>query len=262
MTNKKILLIAYICIGLVLFLGSVESRINKASLLSKTIFYPFFLSVNNFNSFAEIKNDNEELQLQLANQIIENTHLKTLLRKNSLNQFEYNIQDSSFILADVVGISGNLTSNNIIINKGIKDGIKDNFPVLSNKGIVGKIIKSYNDFSVILPMNNPNFKLAIYDQTSSIQGLLENNVLGQTYISFVRLGSVISIGDTIVTSNLSQLFPAGYPVGVISSIEESQDAMYIKGLINPNTNFNNLENVFVLIPTRKENYESLINSNN
>jgi rod shape-determining protein MreC len=259
-THKKAVLVIYLLIGLILFMGSVDSRLKKASILSKTVFYPFFLSVNNFISFHKIKKFNEELQIQLANQLIENTHLKTQLKKTELNQFEYVIKDTAFVLADVVGISGNLTSNNIIVNKGKDVGIDDNYPVLSSKGIVGKVIKSYSDFSIILPMNNPGFKLAVFDQSSNIQGLLETNITGKTYISFVRLGSVISIGDTIVTSNLSQLFPPGYPVGTITAIEESQDAMYIKGLISPKTNFNNLENVFILKPGRKENYENYIQS--
>jgi len=241
-------------------MGSVESRLKKASILSKTIFYPFFLSMDNFNSFTKLKQYNEDLQIQLANQLIENTHLRNQIKKSQMTRFTFPVRDTAFVLADVVGITGNFTSNNIIINKGKDDGIDDDFPVMSSNGIVGKVIKSYSDFSIILPMNNPAFKLAVYDQSSNIQGLLETNITGKTYISFVRLGSVISIGDTVVTSNLSQLFMPGYPVGTITSIEESQDAMYIKGLVTPHTNFNNLENVFILNPGRKENYEKVIES--
>ncbi len=204
---------------------------------------------------------NEQLQIQLANQIIENTHLKNVIRKAQINQFEFDIKSNKFLLADVVGRTGNLTSNNIIISKGLKDGIQDNFPVLSNKGIMGKVIKSYNHFSIVLPLNNPGFKLAVFDQTSNIQGILETNIQGKTFISFVKMGSAMSVGDTIVTSNLSQIFPAGFPIGTVSGLEESQDAMYIKGLVKPSTNFNNLENVFILIPERKEDYEKAIESN-
>lgn len=261
MTKRKYLLIVYVLIGVILFLGSPEDRLKKASLFSKTIFYPFFASVNDFNSFSKVKELNEELQIQLANQIIENTHLKNAITKAQINQFEFETHNDKFLLADVVGRTGNLTSNTIILNKGLDSGINDNSPVMSTKGIMGKVIKSYNHFSIVLPLNNPNFKLAVFDQTSNIQGILETNIQGKTYISFVRMGSAISIGDTIVTSNLSRIFPAGYPIGTISGLEESQDAMYIKGLIKPNTNFNNLENVFILIPERKEDYEKVIESN-
>ena len=261
MQTKNSLLFSFLIFGLVLFMGSVDSRIKKAKFFSKTILSPFILSINNFNSYAKIKQYNNELQIQLANQFIENAHLKTLLQKNQLYKFEYATKDTAFVLADVIGITGNLSSFNIIVNKGQKHGVENNDPVLSSKGIVGKVVQSYYDFSVIMPMTSPDFKLAILDKNTNIQGILETSVSEQTYISFISVGSTISIGDTIVTSNLSQLFPPGYPVGTISSIEESQDAMYIKGRITPKTAFNNLESVFILKPEKKEDYEAIIKSN-
>jgi len=232
--TKNSLLFSFLIFGLVLFMGSVDSRIKKAKFFSKTILSPFILSINNFNSYAKIK---------------------------QYNKFEYATKDTAFVLADVIGITGNLSSFNIIVNKGQKHGVENNDPVLSSKGIVGKVVQSYYDFSVIMPMTSPDFKLAILDKNTNIQGILETSVSEQTYISFISVGSTISIGDTIVTSNLSQLFPPGYPVGTISSIEESQDAMYIKGRITPKTAFNNLESVFILKPEKKEDYEAIIKSN-
>ena len=243
-------------------MGSMEGRLKKASFISRTILSPFIVSIDNFNSYTKIKAYNEELQILLANQLIENAHLKTHIRKSESYHFEFPMQDSTFIFADVVGLAGNLAAYNIVVNKGQKDGVENDYPVLSSKGVVGKVVQTYYDFSVVMPMTNPEFKMPILDQSSNIQGMLESNISGQTYISFVYLGANISIGDTIVTSNLSRLFPPNYPVGIVSSIEESQDALYIKGRVAPTTVFSNLENVFILKPERKESYEEFIESSN
>ncbi|NLN85480.1 MAG: rod shape-determining protein MreC, partial [Candidatus Cloacimonetes bacterium] len=67
-----------------------------------------------------------------------------------------------------------------------------------------------------------------------------------TNMNMIRLGSQISAGDTIVTSNLSTLYPKGYPVGKVSRIRDSQDQLFISAEIEPFTQVENLEHVFIL----------------
>lgn len=261
MSNKRYLLIIFIIIGLILFLGDEQSRLNKANFLSKTVFYPFVVSLQEFTTISILKEKNQNLQIQMANLLIENNYLKSSVRKLQSNNIDFPIKENTFIMADVIGFSGSYGANTIVINKGLKDGLKNDYAVFSSKGITGKIVMAYQNCSILLPLNHPRFKCAIFDQNSQIQGILETDIYGKPYISFVKIGSSISIGDSLVTSNISQIFPAGFPVGTIESLEESQDALYIKGYIKPYTNFNNLEYVFVLIPSRKENYEGIIETN-
>ncbi len=65
-------------------------------------------------------------------------------------------------------------------------------------------------------------------------------------INSIPLDSDIAVGDTIVTSNLSRLFPKSYPVGTIKRIRESQDNLFISADINPFTLVENLEHIFIL----------------
>ncbi len=261
MSNKRYLLIIYLIIGIILFLGDEESRLKKADFLSKTVFYPFIVTFNEFSTISILKEKNQGLQIQMANLIIENNYIKNILRKYQHNLIDFPIKDSLFIMADVIGFSGSYGSNTIVINKGLRDGIRKDYAVFSSKGIIGKVIMPYQNCSILLPLTHPRFKCAIFDQTSQVQGILETDLYGKSFISFVKLGTSISIGDSLVTSNISQIFPAGFPVGTITSLEESQDALYIKGHIKPYADFNNLENLFILIPSRKENYEGIIEAN-
>jgi len=52
-------------------------------------------------------------------------------------------------------------------------------------------------------------------------------------MSFIKLGSEIILGDTIVTSNISNIFPEGFPVGVVNSLYESQDKTHMNASIHP-----------------------------
>jgi len=87
------------------------------------------------------------------------------------------------------------------------------------------------------------------DRNTNVQGVLQSDLFGNVYMNMIKLGSQISIGDTVVTSNLSRLFPKGYPVGKISRIKESQDNLFLSAQIVPFTLVENLEHVFILKKT-------------
>lgn len=61
------------------------------------------------------------------------------------------------------------------------------------------------------------------DKDTGVQGILQADLNGKIYMNMIKIGSQISVGDTIVTSNLSDLYPKSYPVGMVSRIHESQD---------------------------------------
>jgi rod shape-determining protein MreC len=81
---------------------------------------------------------------------------------------------------------------------------------------------------------------------SSVQGILQADIGGKVSMNMIRLGSEIAVGDTIVTSNLSRLFPKGYPVGTVRRIKESQDNLFISAEVAPFTLIENLEHVFII----------------
>jgi rod shape-determining protein MreC len=101
-------------------------------------------------------------------------------------------------------------------------------------------------------LNHSNFKLAVLNKNSGVQGILVADIYSNIAISYLRFGANIAVGDTIVTSNLSHIFPPNYPVGRIVRLEESIDALYLRGIIEPFNDIQNLQNVFVLLRERRE----------
>jgi rod shape-determining protein MreC len=237
----------FLVIALVLFTGNTDTRTLKAQWLSKTIFLPFVKTIQVYTTIQELKQENFVLQNKLTMQALENlelmNYLKTLQQAQS---FHLEFSDVPFTLAEVVGYSGQFHDRNLIINKGFADGIENDSPVVSAEGIIGKIVSVGRTSSTILPLNHSQFQLAVMDKSTNVQGVLQSDLLGNTSMNLIKLGSQISIGDTIVTSNLSRLFPKGYPVGKISRIKESQDNLYLSAQIVPFTFVENLEHVFVL----------------
>jgi rod shape-determining protein MreC len=240
----------FLIIALVLFAGSGASRTAKAQWLSQTAFLPFSKSLQYYFTVQQLRQENFILQNKVTRQALENLNLQNQLKAlQSTHIFSYELHGTPFIMAEVVGYSGQFNDRNLIINKGSRDGIEQDSPVVYADGIIGKIIVVNGNNSIILPLTHSQFQLAVMDKSTNVQGVLQSDLQGVTSMNLIKLGSQISIGDTIVTSNLSRLFPKGYPVGKISRIKESQDNLFLSAQIAPFTLVENLEHVFILNKT-------------
>ncbi len=259
--NKNIPIIILLLLTIILFLGNSEQRLKKADFLSKTIYFPFINSINIIKENIKVKQKNKRLELDLAVQTITINNLENELQKIENININFEIDKTEFVLADVIGLSGNFKERNFVVNKGKKHDIKVDFPVISTDGIIGKIVSVSNNFSVIMPFDHTNFKLGVMTKNTKLQGLLEADIYGNCYMNMVKIGSEINLGDTIVTSNISTIFPKNYPVGVVSQISEAPDKVHINAKISPFTNPASLDQVIILFYEKDKSYETELENN-
>ena len=182
-------LLIYIFLSIILFSGNVEQKLVKANFLSCTLYYPFISSVTKIEEIFGISEENRYLVSQLADKTLSVNKLESKLEKFKNLVLEFEVDDYDFILVDIIAHSGNFRERNFIINKGRKDKIKINYPVISSRGIVGKIISVSQNYSVVLPFNHSSFKLSVNTKRNKLLGLLESDIYGNTIMSFIRLGS-------------------------------------------------------------------------
>ncbi len=232
---------------LLLILGSTEGRIKRASLLGRTVFYPFTHSVKLFRTNTALKTEIAGLREQQATATLENLNLRNALKESQTVQgITFDTGAIAFEVGEVIGYSGQFQQRNLLVNKGLAHGVEVDSPVISAQGIVGRVISTAATNCVVLPFSSPRFQVPVMDKKSSVQGILQSDLAGNTNMNMIRLGSEISAGDTIVTSNLSSLYPKGYPVGTVSRIRDSQDYLFISAELDPFTQVENLEHVFIL----------------
>ncbi len=233
-----------------MLLGSVESRSSRAAFFGRTVFYPFTHSIHALRSNKELKTELAILREQLARET-----LKSLALQNELKLFDLATtvalsEDlASFEICEVIGYTGAFHQRNLVVNKGLLRGIKVDSPVVSATGIVGKVISAADTYCVVLPFTNPAFEMPVMDKNTSVQGILQSNITGALSMNMIKIGSQISVGDTIVTSNLSTLYPKSYPVATVKRIKESSDNLYISAELSSFTQVENLEHVFILRPS-------------
>jgi rod shape-determining protein MreC len=131
-----------------------------------------------------------------------------------------------------------------VINLGRVDSIDINMPVLTSKGIVGKVSKVFRNYSVIQLIQDPNCKISVIDRRSRVIGLLESFQMDKLIARFPAHSDVI-FGDTLVTSGMGGVFPKGISVGVVVD-ENLATNDIIKGVqISPFQNTDLVEEVFI-----------------
>ncbi|MCM1021443.1 MAG: rod shape-determining protein MreC [Muribaculum sp.] len=209
---------------------------------------------NNVTSYFHLHEINEDLQLR--NAMLENE--VTMLRKQLRTVEETILEDSmrrmpaetqfDFRLAHVISNSVSRMHNYITIEKGSLDSIEPEMGVVDQNGVVGIVNVVGPHSSRVISLLNPKMRLSckvkgrsdfgslVWDCKNPHEALLEEMPRHERF----------KVGDTIVTSGYSSVFPEGIPVGTIMSHENAHNNNFYTLRIKLFTDFTTLSTVRVL----------------
>ncbi len=175
-----------------------------------------------FVSRDDLQQENEELKTRLL--ILERRALKyaALASENNelrrlLNSSE--ILDDRVIVGEVVGVSPDPFSHEIIINKGESDGLTMGQAVLDAEGLMGQVVQTSQFASRVLLVSDSSHAVPVEVVRNGLRSILIGN--GETdELDLVHVPDTADIreGDMLVSSGLGGRFPRGYPVAEVSSI--------------------------------------------
>ena len=92
-----------------------------------------------------------------------------------------------------------------------------NNPVITPSGIIGKISVVNNNSSVVQLISDPDFRVGVRFLPSGATGILRWRINNICDVREVYKNSIINVGDRVVTSGLSDIFPTGLPVSALNS---------------------------------------------
>lgn len=251
----------YFFLFFLLFISLSILPFNQKSGVKKIQLYSFSVisvvsSVINSISDNFISADELEIQKQINAKL--NLEL-TKLRRNAIENIElkrnlgfYESHKADLIPAIIVSKLISNSQGNFILNKGAGAGIKAGMPVMTEKGLVGIIAETTQNFSVVKTLFNHQFKLAVESQRSHYQGIIGWNGK-RLEIKDVPSTVDFQLGDELVTSDLSTITPPNIPVAVVVGKDISYSKVLISINAEPKENINSCSYVFVLkvIPNKE-----------
>lgn len=198
-----------------LILNSNYFQKSKVLLFSNNISNYTTKNLNYFNEYFKLK----ELNYKLSE---ENLVLKNQLEKiNEISNLD-SLTNENFLYKNARVISNNLSSfkNRIIVNKGIRDGIKNEMGVVSSDGIVGIIDNTTKRYSSIMSILNIEMKINAKVKRTEHFGTLEWDGFDTRHLTLNDISETakIKVGDSIITGGMSLIFPEGINIGTVSKI--------------------------------------------
>ncbi len=216
----------------------------------------------NFKTYFSLDKVNDSL-------ISENARLRSMLGESYLIDTSHAsiMRDSlgkqlyAYIPAEVISNSYTETNNYITLDRGSNQGILKNMGVISSNGIAGQVIKVSPNFSVVMSVLHSRFKASVAVKRNNTQGRLLWDVTDPSMVHMVEVSEqgFPTIGDTIVTTRASSIFPPGIMVGTIEKFGKEAGTNYYTLNIKLSTDFSSLKYVYVVNDLMRAEIDSLQN---
>ena len=199
-----------------------------------------------------LKNEVEALRVQNleANEAFaENARLKALLGyKQAKTQFD-------LVAARVIGRDYATWSGVIVIDRGTASGVRENMPVVTEKGLVGVVIEAAPYSSKVRLILDPRAAVGtlVQRQASRVAGIVEGdpaNPLMPRMKNIPKSADVVE-DDVVVTSGYGGVYPKGILVGTVKALKNDEGGLLKYAVLEPAVDFQRLEDVAVIVASRE-----------
>ncbi len=210
--------------------------------------------VNGADDFADaetLRERNADLEVALARFQAELVELREVAsdyrRISALLEYTATTQQQEFIAANVIATADpNALLRTIVIDKGARDGLTTGMPVVTELGMVGRIINVAANASRILLITSPSSAISGRLQTSRDEGSVIGQPSGDLRMTFIPLDAQVQEGDIVITSGLGGNLPPDIVIGQVISVQQLQYELYQEAVIRSLNNFDTLEIVLVI----------------
>ena len=196
---------------------------------------------------ADLLDRNMALEQQITN--LENRLKDYRIDSITMNSIRYLEQaDYKIFKAHVIRNSLNQADNYITLDKGSSSGIRPEMGVVDGNGVVGIVYKTSPSYSLVISVLNSKSSISCKIIGSEYFGYLkwEYGDSRYAYLKDLPRHAEFNLGDTVVTSGYSTVFPAGVMVGTVDDMSDSNDGLSYLLKIKLATDFGKLGNVRVI----------------
>ena len=272
LSNKYLFgLLTLICV-VSLFVG-MNFNINGGPLsdLADYCFVPMQKGLNSIGLFAsdrmdELKNirllmiENAELQAKVDELTTENSTLKLeqyeLESLRELYDLDKKYPSYKKTAARVIAKDAGNWFDTFVINKGSADGIRVNMNVIAGSGLVGIVtdvrLHSATVTTIINDLSNVSGMMISTSDYCIVRGSIKsmNEKQGILFDTLNDINDMITEGEQVVTSNISDKYLEGILIGYVTEIKIDSNNLTKSGVITPVVDFAHLEEVLVILQTK------------
>ena len=215
---------------------------------------------NNVTGYFHLKSINDDLVQKNVELELQMERLRFALMELTSDSTELERMKSDALKgydiyrANVINNSLTHVDNYITLDKGENDGIRSEMGVINGSGVVGIVYHTSSNYSVVIPILNSKSSISCKIKRSDYFGFLKWDGGSSEYATVKDMPrhSLFSLGDTIVTSGHSAVFPGGIPIGTVEDMSDSHDGLSYLLKVKLFTDFGRLNDVRVIAQKGQE----------
>ncbi len=211
-------------------------------------------SINSARSKTDLKEENEELKNQIADLMAENRRLSLYEQENeklsTLLKIAQKYPEYESVGASIIAKNPGVWYDGFTINKGTTDNISANMVLIAPEGLVGKVLESGATFSKAQSILDNRSSVPAMSVRTGDLGVVKGDYTllnsGLCKMEYIDAEAEIMVGDEIVTSHLSDIYPAGLSIGKVLEIETDTNGLTKYAVIEPFVDLKHLDTILVI----------------
>jgi len=207
-----------------------------------------------WDTFAEIgrlRVENARLRTQVENLNREVAELReqasSAERLERLLEFRRQLSYQA-TAARVIGRDASRWFTTLVVDRGSRDGVRRNAPVVTPEGVVGRVIEVTPMASRVLLISDSRSAVGVLIQQSRDAGVVEGVGGARLHLKYLSRAARINEGDLVVTSGLGGVFPRGLVVGRIANVIREEGELLQEAEVEPAAQLDRLEEMLILLP--------------
>ena len=210
--------------------------------------------VEDLVELQNLRQRNADLEEALAQYQTELVELREIAsdyqRLAELLDYTTRVSNQQFVAADVIGVDQMALRRTLTINRGTRDGITAGMPVVTGKGLVGRIITVGATSARVLLITDRDSAVSARLQSTRAVGSVRGQTSGSLRMEMIPLGQPVRVGDLVITSGLGGNFPPDIVIGIVTSTRQFEFELSQEAELTSLNDFDSLE--FVLVITSFE----------
>ncbi len=217
-------------------------------------------------SLQALQARNAELEALNNKLMVDNVRLREVERENELLRQLLNYTRSnpqfSYQTTTVIGRSIGVDPTNLLyfvyVDVGARDGIAKNMPVITDRGLVGRVTAVGPNSAQVLMLIDPASAVNALIQNSRVTGLVRGNIEGTLTMERIPQNEKVNPGDIVLTSGLGGNFPDKLVIGQVTEVLKRDQDMFQTARIRPTVDFGKLETMLIVTSFNPVDFESEI----
>jgi rod shape-determining protein MreC len=204
---------------------------------------------NRYAGLRNVEKENAELKRQLDAVQVELQERRALADRASGLQKLLDLRDRSKLkttAAEIIASSASPDFRTMTIDKGTSSGLRTDMAVIAPDGVVGRVVTPSGRAAKVQLLVDRNAAAGALVERSRAQGVVKGIGESRLQLEFVSEAADVAVGDLVVTSGIEGIFPKGFTIGRVDTVEKTGTA-YKRITVMPAVDFSALEEVLVVL---------------